>query len=548
MAGLPLRSVLSGNTRDARVRFSPQPAIASVTGGGPQIPIAAAGSFVQAQVYGGGPALSRPEIVDQVLSPRGIPLDGLEGKWDLGGGPLQLGSVDPGNPLQIAIACNAIGYYSFATVGGTGAGYVVDLLAGYAIGDTAIHVDTGTGTIPTGAYVRFAGDSHTYIVATGAAGPGDSDIVLAAPGLRQTLADDVAMTVHTYNVFRAAPSEATRVQPWLTAQWNDAVVAIRNYAGMLFHGVDFGAVASAPLVMSAPFHAHGFSEWGDTVQVAGSGDTLPRLIGTMDDQVAAESVDADVYLMCVSASAKTFKAKKGLGAGVSVGYGGANTLLTAALGTPFALIDQYGETIGDPSDQAHAYFPTGATLTDASVFKIPRWRAPWSESLPTRRPISSVNMKFLVNLEQVTIPGGLQTSHNWSDVYAQADTPGAQGWICENNGEFGVVVTPTRRITDRLFQDAIRVGAYVSVVADAICDAYIGSTLRRFRFLRVYPRCLVTGTMFVTAPGGGEKQEVPVLVAKRPTTTFYYDGYPFTDHCTFLWETDLANLTGLAVS
>lgn len=78
---------------------------------------------------------------------------------------------------------------------GTGAGYLVDLVAGYAIGDTTIHVDTGAGTILAGDVVTFAGDDNKYVIATGFAGDGDGDIVLAAPGLRQTLADGVAMTI-----------------------------------------------------------------------------------------------------------------------------------------------------------------------------------------------------------------------------------------------------------------------------------------------------------------------------------------------------------------
>ena len=82
-----------------------------------------------------------------------------------------------------------------AVTKGTGSGYLVDLVAGYAIGDTTVHVDTGTGTILAGDVVTFAGDTNKYVVATGFAGDGDGDIVLAAPGLRQTLANDVAMTI-----------------------------------------------------------------------------------------------------------------------------------------------------------------------------------------------------------------------------------------------------------------------------------------------------------------------------------------------------------------
>lgn len=61
------------------------------------------------------------------------------------------------------------------------------------IGTTTIGLDTGAGTVLAGDVVTFAGDTNKYIVATGIAAAGD--IVLAAPGLRQTLADGVVMTI-----------------------------------------------------------------------------------------------------------------------------------------------------------------------------------------------------------------------------------------------------------------------------------------------------------------------------------------------------------------
>ncbi len=80
-------------------------------------------------------------------------------------------------------------------VKGTGAGYLVNQVAGYVVGDVTINVDTGTGTILAGDVVTFAGDTNKYVVTTGFAGPGAGVIVLAAPGLQQTLADNVAMTI-----------------------------------------------------------------------------------------------------------------------------------------------------------------------------------------------------------------------------------------------------------------------------------------------------------------------------------------------------------------
>lgn len=75
---------------------------------------------------------------------------------------------------------------------GTGSGYLVNNVAGYAIGATAITVDTGTGTVLAGDVVTFAGDTNKYVVATALTG---GVVTLAEPGLRKALADNVALTV-----------------------------------------------------------------------------------------------------------------------------------------------------------------------------------------------------------------------------------------------------------------------------------------------------------------------------------------------------------------
>lgn len=73
---------------------------------------------------------------------------------------------------------------------GTGASY--QTTAAFAIGVTTITLDVGTGTVLAGDVVTFAGDTNKYIVGTALSG---GTIILSAPGLRETLADNVVMTV-----------------------------------------------------------------------------------------------------------------------------------------------------------------------------------------------------------------------------------------------------------------------------------------------------------------------------------------------------------------
>lgn len=70
--------------------------------------------------------------------------------------------------------------------------YDTNLGATLAVGATVIAVDTGTGTILVGDVVTFAGDTNKYVVAEPLA---DGSFTIAAPGLRQTLADGVDVTV-----------------------------------------------------------------------------------------------------------------------------------------------------------------------------------------------------------------------------------------------------------------------------------------------------------------------------------------------------------------
>jgi hypothetical protein len=73
---------------------------------------------------------------------------------------------------------------------GTGASYVTN--GTFAVGDTAIAIDTGTGTILAGDVISFTGDTNAYVVASALSG---GTVTIAEPGLRKALGDGVNVTV-----------------------------------------------------------------------------------------------------------------------------------------------------------------------------------------------------------------------------------------------------------------------------------------------------------------------------------------------------------------
>lgn len=77
-------------------------------------------------------------------------------------------------------------------VKGTGANYLVNNVANYVAGATAIAVDTGTGTVLAGDVVTFADDANKYVTGTALAA---GSMALNEPGLQAALANDTAMTV-----------------------------------------------------------------------------------------------------------------------------------------------------------------------------------------------------------------------------------------------------------------------------------------------------------------------------------------------------------------
>jgi len=75
---------------------------------------------------------------------------------------------------------------------GTGAGYLINNVAGYSTDETDLAVDTGAGTILAGDVVTLAGDINKYIVGTDLAA---GALAINKPGLQLATVNNAAMTV-----------------------------------------------------------------------------------------------------------------------------------------------------------------------------------------------------------------------------------------------------------------------------------------------------------------------------------------------------------------
>jgi hypothetical protein len=76
---------------------------------------------------------------------------------------------------------------------GTGTGYLVNNVAGYAVGDTTLAVDTGSGTLVAGDVITFASHTQTYAIVSSVGGGSVTSITIT-PGLKATVPDNNAIT------------------------------------------------------------------------------------------------------------------------------------------------------------------------------------------------------------------------------------------------------------------------------------------------------------------------------------------------------------------
>lgn len=102
---------------------------------------------------------------------------------------------------------------------GSGTGYLVNQVAGYAIGATSINVDTGTGTIPAGSFVTIGGTLYRVNASTG--GGTVTNIVIDG-GLIAAVVDNAAVTVSTLKGHKSQLTTATMQSLFIEEQHPDA--------------------------------------------------------------------------------------------------------------------------------------------------------------------------------------------------------------------------------------------------------------------------------------------------------------------------------------
>jgi hypothetical protein len=464
---------LTGNPEDARFRIAPEDDT-KVSGSlvYPRVPANQAANYSQGHVYGEGKEITQEQIEDLVLSPGGTPPDALAGKRLLNGGPLQIGTVDPANPIMIHALAGVYGTYSWT--------------------------DNTTDSL-----FRFS--------------------------LEETAADGGGTVVDAF-----------------TFGENDQMVTPVRVSGMRFTGYDMAASPSGPYQIEFPFLAERYDLFGQVTQTAGGSppSTLPVAIGTFSGNLATESLDQDIYLkiQAFDSGAGTYTLQTKISAAAA--YSNTQTMPP---GSWLRLDDEAGDAIGDFRDQVRVYFAASPTLVVNDEFKIPRRHTGWSSSLGTRRPISSVNTRALIDDVEIPITD-LSINAAWDGVINEDEVTGAQGREIDVGGALRVTVNITRRVRDLLFQKGIHEGSEVAVVIDAQTDTEIGATGKFYRFLRVLPRCRVTGSMFRVDAGAANRNESPALVALDPTATYTYDGHNFDAHDTVLLQNTVADVTALVAS
>jgi hypothetical protein len=175
-----------------------------------------------------------------------------------------------------------------------GSGYLINNAAGYAIGDTDLTLDTGTGIIRAGDAVLIGTNFYLVVADQTAAGV----IKLATPGLKVAVADNAPVTLVPFGVIGTDATDA------VTYQINNP----GGYAmGATTMTIDTGGVGTGGSIMPGNFITIGTSKYLVT-STAATAPLTSVTIAPPGVRVAAEATDnAPVITSPISGSLGTAK-------------------------------------------------------------------------------------------------------------------------------------------------------------------------------------------------------------------------------------------------
>lgn len=336
---------------------------------------------------------------------------------------------------------------------------------------------------------------------------------------------------------------ATSYDPFLSVLEDNDVTPRTRWTDFMLGGFEAKAGPNQNFAVSFPFAVGEYDLHGTCVQIAGAvGATLPKFKRTSAyNWTEAENAHIYLKITVVNGGGTSYTATAKVTSAETY-----SATVTLYPGRWIRLRDQDGEPIGEIAEQVLCYVPTGATLAVGDEFLVPQNRAAWTPSLGTERPISSVNTLFVLDGDEIRVPGGWVVNAAWEDLQGFPDTAGRQGNEVERSGELIVTVTPTRRITDLTIQHAIDQGRSLGIYIDAKTNAKIGATTKRYRTLMGFPAAKAFGTMFAVQPGGRNREEVPRFVCGVPASPGSYDdgggALTFASHAGIYVETDVTAL------
>lgn len=304
-------------------------------------------------------------------------------------------------------------------------------------------------------------------------------------------------------------------------------------------GVTLSAAPSANFQITVDLLVGAYHFFGDVVQTAGAGSTLPILTRTFDGNWEP-TVDKDIFVNVFTKVSEDITIKAKIGA--AAGFGGTAQPYTLG-GSPLRLRDETDARIGKVREQVRAFWPAAATLVaPTDIFRIPNRRAAWAQTLAPERPIASVNTQFILAGQEIRVEGGWEITMAWENGEVVQDTSNEQGGTPDISGELVTTLTLTRRITDLDVQRALHERTPVSVVVDAFSESKISTSGREFRCSVILPEVVPEGEMFGVEAGGTNRDENPTLVARTPAAALVHDGNSFASASHILVENDVTAL------